>query len=81
VDSAKFGNEAHFVCFAAIVATRNGKRLVSICLAKGWLASLPMTARRCSPNIVLKGLPVIKHATSTALDALDEMGGGGRDMV
>jgi hypothetical protein len=26
VDSAKFGNEAHFVSFAAIVATRNGLR-------------------------------------------------------
>ena len=24
VDSAKFGNEAHFVSFAATVATRNG---------------------------------------------------------
>jgi hypothetical protein len=24
VDSAKFGNETHFVSFAAIVATRNG---------------------------------------------------------
>ena len=24
VDSAKFGNEAHFVSFAPIVATRNG---------------------------------------------------------
>ena len=24
VDSAKFGNEAHFMSFAAIIATRNG---------------------------------------------------------
>ena len=26
VDSAKFGNEAHFMSFAAIIATRNGTR-------------------------------------------------------
>ena len=26
MDSAKFGNETHFVSFAAIVATRNGQR-------------------------------------------------------
>ena len=31
------------------------------CLARGWLASLPMTARRCSPNLVLKGFPVSRE--------------------
>jgi hypothetical protein len=42
------------------------------------------SARRCSPNLVLKHLPVspnVKHATSAARDAVDEMGGGAREMV
>ena len=65
--------------FATIVACRNETRgsnfhimldPVLKCLATGWLASLPMTARRWSPNLVLKGLPCsffnTKHATSIA---------------
>jgi hypothetical protein len=35
-------------------------KFTTICLATGWLASLPMTACRCSPiaNLVLRDLPV-----------------------
>jgi hypothetical protein len=50
------------------------------CLETGWLASLPMTARRCSPYKPCpqrsSGFPSFKHATSTAWDAVYEMGGG-----
>ena len=49
VNGAKFGNEAHFVSFAAIIATRNGTEgsnfhirntVIVKVSAKGWFASL-----------------------------------------
>ncbi len=63
VYGSKFGNETHFLSFAAIVATRNGQRARIFmsemqrlpelyCLATGWLASLAETARRCSPTMI-----------------------------
>jgi hypothetical protein len=69
VDSSMFGNEMHFISFVAILSSRNGTEgTLSVsetlsmpvlkCLATGWLASLPMAARRCSPNFVLKDLPI-----------------------
>ena len=52
------------------------------CLATGWFASLLVTARRCSPNLVLKHLrELVKHATSTAWYTVDEMGRGARELV
>lgn len=53
----------------------SGNRLVSI---------MPTTARRCSPKLVHKrssSVPNIEHATSTAGDAVYEMGGVVREMV
>jgi hypothetical protein len=69
VDSSMFGNEMHFISFVAILSSRNGTEgTISIsetlsmpvlkCLATGWLAPLPMAARRCSPKFVLKDLPI-----------------------
>jgi hypothetical protein len=72
VNSAKLENETHFVSlicgFRCDQKWDSGLEFpylkyctclpVLQCLATGWLASLLMTARRCSPNLVLKGLPV-----------------------
>ena len=69
MDSAKFGNEAHFMSFAAIIATRNGTDGSNFHIRNTMTAIVEVSGNRlvcivaCDratvlPNLVLKHLPV-----------------------
>ena len=69
VDSTKFGNEAHFMSFAAIIATRKGTEGSNFHIRNTMTAIVEVSGNRlvcivacdratqCSPNLVLKHLP------------------------
>ena len=80
VDSAKFGNEAHFMSFAAIIATRNGTEGSNFHIRNTMTAIVEVSGNRlvcvvaCDRATVLakpspqtsSSFSNVKHATSTA---------------
>ena len=95
VDSAKFGNEAHFMSFAAIIATRNGTEGSNFHIRNTMTAIVEVSGNRlvcivaCDRATVLakpspqtsSSFSNVKHATSTTWYTVDEMGRGAREMV
>ena len=95
VDSTKFGNEAHFMSFAAIIATRNGTEGSNFHIRNTMTAIVEVSGNRlvcvvaCDRATVLakpspqtsSSFSNVKHATSTAWYTVDEMGRGAREMV
>ena len=80
VDSTKFGNEAHFMSFAAIIATRNGTEGLNFHIRNTMTAIVEVSGNRlvcvvaCDRATVLakpspqtsSSFSNVKHATSTA---------------
>ena len=80
MDSAKFGNEAHFMSFAAIIATRNGTEGSNFHIRNTMTAIVEVSGNRlvcivaCDRATVLakpspqtsSSFSNVKHATSTA---------------
>jgi hypothetical protein len=89
VDSAKFGNEAHFVSYGYLWFQKwdkgsNSHIWNSVKMYDNRLQSLPTD---CTPMLTKpcpqrsSNFSSIKHATSSPWDAIDEMGGIAREMV
>ena len=95
VHGAESGNKTHFMSFAAIIATRNATEGSNFHIWNTVITSIEMSGNRLvsiatndSAAVLTKPCPQksssfsnVKHATSTAWDAVDEMGGGAREMV
>jgi hypothetical protein len=94
MNSARFGNEAHFISFAAIIASSNWTEVSNFHVWKTMIATIKISSDR-SASIVgndpdctaILGKPCppcfsnIRYATSRAWDAVAEMGGGACEMV